>query len=150
MKALIFSDSHGGVSSMADFCLENPDAELIIFAGDMQSDIKELMELFPKKRYEIVRGNNDYFCSEVPYDRVFKFGDKCIFLTHGHRYNVKSGVYSLYLAAREKGADICIFGHTHMKFKEAEGDVILFNPGSARKSCGILEVCDGEVRLDFL
>lgn len=150
MKALIFSDSHGGVSSMADFCLENPDAELIIFAGDMQSDIEELMELFPKKRYEFVRGNNDYFCSDVPYDRVFKFEEKCIFLTHGHRYNVKSGLYSISLAAKEKGADICIFGHTHIKFNEKDGNVILFNPGSARRSCGLLEVQGGEVRLEFL
>lgn len=150
MKALIFSDSHGGVGSMAQFCEAEPDAEFVIFAGDMQRDIEDLEKLFPQKNFVYVLGNNDYFVSGVPYERVFTLGNKRIFLTHGHKYGVKMGLYSLSLAAKQQNADICIFGHTHSKFFEKDGELVLFNPGSARSSCGVLEIIGDDVQLRFI
>lgn len=149
MKAVIFSDSHGAARSMADFLDSEQGVDLIIFAGDVNADIEELMELYPRKKFEYVLGNNDYFVSGVPFDRVFDFGGKRIFLTHGHKYGVKMGLYRLSLAAREKNADICIFGHTHSKLLEEENGIIFINPGPARRSCCVLDINEGIAEVSF-
>lgn len=150
MKALIFSDSHGFVGAMADYCMSVPEAEYIIFAGDMQRDIEELMKMFPQKNYIYILGNNDFFVSGVPYEKVFTLGGKTIFLTHGHKYGVKMGLSSVSFAAREKNADICIFGHTHSRLLEEADGVTFFNPGSAMSGCGLLEIKDGSFEFKFI
>ena len=150
MRALIFSDSHGAVSSMADIIDREENIDLIIHAGDVNNDCTELQRLYPNKSIVFVRGNNDYFDTEVPFERLFDFGGIKIFLTHGHKYGVKTNVFRLFAAAREKGADLCIFGHTHCRFKEESEGIWLFNPGSARSSCGLLEVSEGNINLEFL
>ena len=67
---------------------------------------------------------------------------KGLLLTHGHRYSVKSGYDALLARAVEVGADIVVFGHTHVPFlktipkgTEVSGKILerptyLFNPGS--------------------
>lgn len=150
MKALIFSDSHGFVGAMAEACEAFPDAEYIIFAGDMQRDIEELMKMFPQKNFIYILGNNDYFVSGVPYEKVFTLEGKTVFLTHGHKYGVKMGLSSISFAAREKGADICIFGHTHSKLLEEANGITFFNPGSAMSSCGLLEIKGGKFEFKFI
>lgn len=149
MKALIFSDSHGRVLYMQNMIDKYPDVSYIIFAGDVNRDIEELMMHNKTKCFIYVKGNNDFF-SEVPTERSFElFGIK-IFLTHGHTYGVKTGLLRLLMRAREESADLCIFGHTHQRCYESEKGVILFNPGSAGTSSGILSVDDGKITLEFL
>jgi hypothetical protein len=43
---------------------------------------------------------------------------------------VKTGYLTLELAAREKGVDMALFGHTHRVFYDLHNGVALFNPGS--------------------
>jgi putative phosphoesterase len=43
---------------------------------------------------------------------------------------VKTGYLPLELAAREKGVDLALFGHTHRVFYDLHNGVALFNPGS--------------------
>ena len=53
-------------------------------------------------------------------------------LVHGHRYGVSAAQADwLVYAAREEGAQIAMFGHTHSPFYETVGGVTLLNPGSA-------------------
>ena len=145
MKAIIFSDSHGRTGDMIEALEREKNIDLVIFAGDVHSDIEELMEVYPRKEFEFVKGNNDFWLNNVPNDRVFDFDGKKIFLTHGHMYGVKTNPYNLLKKGREMGVDVIIFGHTHSRFMENFGDVVMLNPGAVRSSYGILEVKKGEV-----
>ena len=51
-------------------------------------------------------------------------------LVHGHMHRVKYGLEVLAQDAHEKGADIVIFGHTHIKENKIIGGVEMINPGS--------------------
>lgn len=149
MKALIFSDTHRYNKPMFDAIDECPDAELIIHAGDMEDDVRELRGFYPKYRIEAVAGNNE-FTPTLPYDRVFEFGGKKIFLTHGHKYNVKFGLMRLELRARELGADICIFGHTHIRHLSQSGGIYFLNPGAAMRGYAVLNITDGNVDIELI
>ena len=59
-----------------------------------------------------VRGNCD-FGSDLPLTGEFTAQGVKIFYTHGHYYGVKSGLYTLACAARERGAQVALYGHTH-------------------------------------
>ena len=68
--------------------------------------------------------------------------------THGHHYSVKSGSERLAQCAGERGADVALFGHTHVKeLTRYPGTAATgFNPGSLRDSAsyGVIEIVDGE------
>lgn len=77
-------------------------------------------------------------------------GGKKILLCHGHEYGVKSGYLNLQYAAREKGADIVLFGHTHQVFYDQTSQLAMLNPGSigepryyGKNSYGILIIENG-------
>ena len=148
MKALIFSDSHGSISEMCTAIDENSDTKLIIHAGDIQRDVDDIMSIYPNIPCAYVLGNNDYFVHDVPFDRIFEFGGKKIFLTHGHNYSVKLSPHGAVLAARKNGADICIFGHTHTKYLDL-GTICVVNPGSARRSYAILSIENNEINIEI-
>lgn len=140
MKALIFSDSHGMVSRMNDAIYAEKDVGCIIFAGDVQRDVDAIMRAFPQIPVIYVLGNNDWSVHDVPLDRVFKLGEKRVFLTHGHKYHVKESLYMLRQKAIQENADICIFGHTHTPFCEEQDGILMLNPGSAYMSYMTLTV----------
>ena len=77
----------------------------------------------------MVAGNNDYF-SPLPREKMINVGGQKIFMTHGHRYGVYHGTDQLIEAARENGADIAMYGHTHIPHVDLQSDVITINPGS--------------------
>ncbi len=147
MKALIFSDSHGMSSHICWAIEDNPDTDLIIFAGDVQRDIEEVMYIYPRIPCAYVLGNNDYFIHDVPYERFFEFGGKKIFLTHGHKYGVKLSPATVVSEAKKRGADICVFGHTHNRYLDI-GDICVVNPGSARTSYAVLTINNGVINIE--
>ena len=65
-------------------------------------------------------------------------------MCHGHTYHVKSSLSSLKRRGRAVKADVILFGHTHEKYLEKDGDVIIMNPGTVW-SYGIIELADGEI-----
>ena len=115
MQALIFSDSHRDFSCLYDTIVKYPNIDLIIHAGDVQRDVDDIMSVFPRIPCAYVLGNNDYSVWNVPYDRIFEFGGKKIFLTHGHNYTVKISPDRVKAKEKSVGADICIFGHKHKR-----------------------------------
>ena len=147
MKVLIFSDSHRSFNPMMKAVETEGDADRLIHAGDVHSDVEDLLIMYPHMPIAFVKGNNDPFLHDVPTDRFFTLDGVKIFLTHGHNYGVKYSLSKLYQKANELGADICIFGHTHSAHNEKIGNIIMFNPGAAHKSYGILEITAGEPRL---
>lgn len=148
MKALILSDSHRCFAGIRNAVEENPDINLIIHAGDVQRDVDEIMETYPQIPCAYVLGNNDYFVHDVPFERIFEFGGKRIFLTHGHKYSVKISTSRVTEAAKHSGADICIFGHTHEQHLSNNG-IWLINPGSAARGYALLTIKNGEISAEL-
>ena len=126
-KLLILSDSHRNIQHMVEAVeIEKPD--MIIHLGDHYRDAMQLAARFPDIPLEAVCGNCDF--DRETEEKVILVENKRIFLCHGHRYHVKSGYLNLQYAAREKEADLVLFGHTHRIFYEQHNGLSMLNPGS--------------------
>ena len=129
MKLLIFSDSHGNVANMADVVrLESPDR--ILHLGDMARDAEDLARAFPQIPVTYVPGNCDGRRPDLPEERIFTLDGCRILMTHGHAYHVKMGIGLAVRAAREAGAHLLCFGHTHEALCTFENGMWIVNPGS--------------------
>lgn len=129
MKLLIFSDSHGNVANMEDMVrLERPDR--ILHLGDLVGDAQALQEKFPEIPVTFVPGNCDGRRPDLPEERVFTLEGCKLLMTHGHSYHVKLGAGGAIRAAREAGAGLLFFGHTHEAFCEFQHGLWVVNPGS--------------------
>ena len=130
MKIGIVSDSHGN-TSVFETMLAVPgarEAELWLHAGDFALDADDL-EIMSGKHVARVLGNCDLFVDGVYDETVVEVAGHRIFLTHGHLFNVRFDTMMLAEAARTAGADIAVYGHTHIALEE-HGDVTVLNPGS--------------------
>lgn len=150
MKILIVSDSHGLTSELMQMREKHAGADLLIHCGDseLQADDESL------KGFSVVRGNCD-FEAGFPEDLIEEAGELRIFVTHGHRYSVKSTLMNLSYRARELKADIVCFGHSHYLGAEMADNTLFINPGSIRLPRGrsertyiILEAEENEIILD--
>ena len=70
-----------------------------------------------------------------------------IFMTHGHIYGVKRDLTALTGAAKDAGAQLALFGHTHIQHMEERDGLTLLNPGAAgrfgRSGYAVVEIKDG-------
>ena len=129
MKILIFSDSHGNVANMEDVVrLESPDR--ILHLGDLARDAEDLAAKFPHIPVTYVPGNCDGRRPDLPEERIFTLDGCKILMTHGHIYHVKLGMGMAVRAAREAGAHLLLFGHTHEAYCQFENGLWIVNPGS--------------------
>ena len=137
MKLLIFSDSHGYPSLMEEAVRrEMPDR--IAHLGDYFRDGEELHKRFPGIPLTQVAGNCDRFTAllGLPESGLERWQGLRFFLTHGHLQRVKQTLLPLSLTAREHGANVALFGHTHSPFCQMEQGVLLFNPGTCGSDRG--------------
>ncbi len=127
-KLLIVSDTHGykkGLESLTPLIAEN---DFIVHLGDGAGDMREIMRLYPDKVY-VCAGNCDLF-SSLPAEGVLEVEQLRIFYCHGNKYGVKSGLSMLAEAAKARGCEIALYGHTHeARITKIDG-VTLVNPGS--------------------
>ena len=147
-RILVFSDSHGDVSFCEKIINKIP-SDMIIHAGDYDSDAKQLVKKFPDKNIQYVAGNCDIM-SNSPQNLIVELDNVKIYLTHGHNERVKeeSNMKTLLSAAKNNGCGIAVFGHTHFPFNETEDGIMLINPGSSRygKSYAIIEIENGQAK----
>lgn len=128
MKILIVSDSHGKDSNLLNILNKVGAIDLFIHLGDVEGS-EEYIAGHVGCRTEFIAGNNDYFTNLLK-EKILKIGNYTVYLTHGHKYGVYFGLDNLKEAARLRGADIVMFGHTHVPIVDQTGDVIALNPGS--------------------
>lgn len=147
---LIISDVHGRQTRLNELIayrktlLNKDDVLRVIFLGDGLND------LFASPHYDniityAVRGNCDYNVLYSPYGEEMRFsqliniGNYKIFITHGHLFSVKESTVDLCRQASMLGADIVLYGHTHIPHLEyikggsswgINKDITIFNPGS--------------------
>ncbi|MBQ4425566.1 MAG: YfcE family phosphodiesterase [Lachnospiraceae bacterium] len=148
MKICVFSDSHGNPDKMKE-AIGREKPNLVFFLGDGERDIAALRRDCPQLPLQAVRGNCDLH-SELPAALTCVAGGVRFFLTHGHRFGVKTDRWfdALKEEARRSHAQAALFGHTHEAFLQQDGSLLLMNPGSIRgyaASYGVIEIRDGSL-----
>jgi len=149
MKYLVISDTHGFLNNAINI-IEKLKPDFVLHLGDMLADCEDLEAIFPRQKFIFVKGNNDYWArnSLFPDERVFVIENKNFFVCHGHKYHVKSGTELLRKKAKEINADIVLYGHTHVKKLEYDGDTIIMNPGSV-KSYGLITIDNDKINAEI-
>ena len=127
MDILVFSDSHHDVNGMT-YVLESESPDMVIHLGDSMNDAQTLSRLFPEIAFETVCGNCDF--ENMDSEKTIIIDNFKFFMTHGHRYHVKSGISKLIQKGSDEKADIVLFGHTHKAYIEKENGAWIINPGS--------------------
>lgn len=145
MKILVFSDSHRQFSGMYT-AIEQYQPQQVIHLGDMISDAEEVARHYPKLPFCMVPGNCDGWMVSVPIKKQIVLEGASILLSHGHRWGVKTGYDAAIADARAVGADILLFGHTHVPLCQQMNDGLwILNPGSAQSSFGLIELERGTI-----
>lgn len=127
-KILIVSDTHRKNDNYFTLLERLRPLDLVIHCGDVEGSEYALSQAADCP-VQIVLGNNDFF-SDLPRELELKLGRYCVWVTHGHTYYVSVGNERIKQEARERRADIVMFGHTHRPCLEEEKDLITLNPGS--------------------
>lgn len=145
MKIGIISDTHGSLKDFEVVMDKLKDADKIIHLGDVlyhgprnpipeSYDPAAMAEIMKEDdRFIFLKGNCD---SEVDStvigksisesEMIFELGDNVLYCHHGHRYDEEEMVKR----ARDYGANIVAYGHTHKKVLKNIDGVLVVNPGS--------------------
>lgn len=124
MNYLIFSDVHSFSNTELEKLLKRYKNYEVYALGDYGSSL----ELLKKYKVNYVCGNTD-FLNKPKYIIKDIAGTKT-YITHGHLYNVKHSLLSLYYTAKEAGCSQVFFGHTHSFLDIMYEDVHFLNPGA--------------------
>jgi putative phosphoesterase len=150
MKLGIISDTHGHLHSKIHTLFNGVDE--IIHAGDIgKEDI--LFELQTIAPVTAVSGNMDRYGVTKSYREFLapSFAGVQFFIVHdiGTPSVIKRHLLPFIKKYRPR---VVIFGHTHKPYIKYLGDVLYFNPGSARSgrsgskaSIGIIEIVNSQV-----
>ncbi|OJF77130.1 MAG: hypothetical protein BKP49_03070 [Treponema sp. CETP13] len=163
---LVVSDSHGEKDILEQILLEfGADSDVLVFCGDGFYDVMELIEeAYTNEKLRAclppviacVQGNGDISSKtiKIPENKItkdsitgfreysikkelaFTVAGRVVFLVHGNRHCVDSGVEMLSSAAFSADADLVFFGHTHRRFRDDIGGTLFLNPGSIARPRG--------------
>ena len=150
MKILVLSDSHSSLHFMRR-CIETVKPNAVVHLGDYYDDGEAMAEEYPHLIFHRVPGNCDRY-RYPPFVRQMLCYDVCgvrLYMTHGHREQVKSGIGILLKEARHLKAKVALYGHTHIADCHQEEDGLwVLNPGSSGYgggSAGIIETENGQI-----
>ena len=127
-KIVVFSDSHSYPLPQS-FLNVVAEADMTVFCGDGLSSLSDLML---NKNFYAVKGNCDFVAFDE--ELTLEVEGVKIFITHGHKYSVKSSLLNLEYKAKEIGADLVLFGHTHEPLEIVSDGITLINSGSMSKN----------------
>ena len=132
MKLLIMSDTHSATKTMEQVIERHlQEVDAVIHCGDSELNAN----YFKENPIHIVRGNCD-MDERFPLEEVFSVQDAKVLVVHGHKYNVKSTMTSLFYRAQEVQASIVCFGHSHILGAEMQDGILFINPGSLQQPRG--------------
>ena len=148
MRILVISDTHRSLGKVYSVLKDiNDKIDAVIHCGDVVEDVYRLKSMYPDLKFYKVKGNCDYGSSE-PDEETFILCGKKFFITHGHNYSVHWSTDRLYYKALEVGADICVYGHTHIPSIENCNGIILINPGSLSQPRGGSTYSYGKIKIE--
>jgi len=147
MRIAVLADTH--VSRLEDIPANIVHAisrvDLIVHAGDF-TDLRALTDLQRLKEVRAVQGNMDsmQLRTILPVKNIVEVHDKRIGITHGSGgpWGIDESVRSAFDGDQ---VDVIVYGHSHRAQNEVIDGVLLFNPGTATESFGILTVDGGGV-----
>ena len=123
--------------------------DLIIHAGDF-TDIQVLKELKRLRRVKAVQGNMDSMelKTVLPVKEIVEIENKRIGIIHGSGspWGIEKRVRKMFESDR---IDIIVYGHSHQSQNKVIDGILLFNPGKATASFGILTI-DGEAEGEII
>lgn len=131
MKLLVISDSHGNYPHAFKAHQLAGEVDHIIHLGDGAEDAG-LLEKVLEVPVHRVAGNCD-FHADLPHELTLEFGECRVFLTHGNRHQVKSGLKQLIGKGIEVGATVVLYGHTHQPAIASAEGMLLVNPGALKE-----------------
>ena len=150
MKILVLSDSHSALYFMCT-CIRCVKPDAVIHLGDYFEDGKAMEEEHPHIPFHLVPGNCDHYRVAPWQAQILSYpiGGVSVYMTHGHKHQVKMTLSRLLADARASRADIVLYGHTHVAdcHKEEDGLWVL-NPGSCGYgggSAGVIETENGKI-----
>lgn len=138
----VVSDSHGDRERLGNImmALEYKKVDGVIHLGDGYRDMEPFEKAFP--HIYRVAGNCDFSSAER--EILVTLAGMPVFLTHGHRYLVKSTMGILCDEAQSRGARAALFGHTHEPYMEYSNGILLLNPGAAHEGrYALLKIPEG-------
>lgn len=155
MKILVLSDSHSSLRFMYR-CTEALRPDAIIHLGDYFDDGSALHSDYRNIPIYQVPGNCDcYRCPPgVQMIRVEQIGGVNLYLTHGHKHNVKMTLTGLLKDARACKVDAVLYGHTHqVDCRQEEDSLWILNPGTCGYyggSAGVIEIENEKIQAVYI
>ena len=149
MLIAVLSDTHRYESYIKMAAKMCKDADVVLHLGDNVSDV-EIIKKEIGKDVIFVKGNCDIERS-AKVEQLIELENKKILMTHGHEYGVKSSLLNLNYRAKELGADIVLYGHSHIASIEKHDGIWFVNPGSVslprglRHTIAFIEIKDGVI-----
>lgn len=153
MKYLVVSDNHGNrevLVALAEKYRGKVDA--MFHCGDSELEPTDVLW----NDFNVVTGNCDY---DPRFKRNLLVSNDLdtIYLTHGHLSNVNRELNKLFYEAKEVGANIALYGHTHVLYADQVENVLIVNPGSiclprtpyTVKTYAIIESSESEYRVYY-
>ena len=132
-------------------CIETVKPNAVVHLGDYYDDGEAMAEEYPHLIFHRVPGNCDRY-RYPPFVRQMLCYDVCgvcLYMTHGHREQVKSGIGILLKEARHHKAKVALYGHTHIADCHQEEDGLwVLNPGSSGSlsgSAGLIRIENSQV-----
>ncbi|MBQ9783801.1 MAG: YfcE family phosphodiesterase [Clostridia bacterium] len=170
MTALVLSDIHGRRDRVEEVLARHRNTDAVLFLGDGIRSLPYEACTAGGRLFAGVRGNCDGFClfgDSYVYteELLLNLGEYTVMMMHGHTRSVKSGIERGARYAAERGADLLLYGHTHVPEEryfpagtEIGGYVLqkplwVMNPGSigeprgGNPSFGVVELRHGQILL---
>ncbi|MDD2533705.1 MAG: metallophosphoesterase family protein [Eubacteriales bacterium] len=137
-RVLLVSDSHTRTDGITQLLAQIERPDLILHCGDHQDPLEQIEWLTDLPVIGVL-GNCDapFSHEDLPIQRLLNIAGVSIFMTHGHRYDVKHRLDLLFKTAFSTPyqANIVCFGHTHdllaIEHKQNNHRGWVFNPGSS-------------------
>lgn len=141
---LAVSDSHGRPEMLKVILQEfGPKADALVFCGDGTEDLNLfLSSTFIPPVIALVHGNGDESSMKISKDNIvlskikvpaaitFNCAGTNVMVTHGHMFGVYYGTAGLENHAKETGASLILYGHSHVADITEQKDYTFINPGS--------------------
>lgn len=147
-RVIVISDTHGSTRVLRQIILNFKDSAVcFIHCGDGEDEVEKMKQEFPDITIHAVCGNCD-FSSNLPVVSQVTVAGREIVFTHGHTHQVVYGTEVLKEMARNVGADIALYGHTHVGYTEYDDGLHVMNPGSPvqprdnHASFGVIDIGD--------
>lgn len=123
----VISDTHGARSNLSRLVGDCSISDKIVFLGDGLSDLMELYEFEDK----IIRvaGNCDFSIASGKRAEFTLEGVKFL-AVHGDEFGVKVTLDRLKSYAKSIGANVVLYGHTHVARVEEIDGITFVNPGT--------------------